>query len=199
MVGTVGYSRNKSRQLSANAVVLSTSCTYCALVTVIQPSLNRWWLAREVAFPVVGFVAIVGCAEMRMPLGLPGHRGLIWLTVLVAVTLMTYRRETVIAVGAASTAATVMLQVSPGPWGGARYLEAAVLLYAVAAVPVVRRRRWLLVLAAAPIHLVALAGSVPVGMGEKALFHVAFGLGAGLLGGAIAVGMGERLWGPHHR
>lgn len=171
---------------------------YCSLVTVMQQPLNRLSLAREIAFPVIAVVGIVGYADIRMPLGLPGHRGLIWLTVLVAVALMTHRRETVIAVGAASTAATVMMHVA-GPSGSARYLMAGVLLYAVAAVPVVRRRRWFLVLAAAPIHLVALAGSISVGIGEKVLFHLAFGLAAGLLGGAVAFGMGERLWGTRRK
>lgn len=167
---------------------------YCFLVIVMPHSMNRLWLAREIAFPVIAVVVIVGYADIRMPLALPGHRGLMWLTVLVAVALMTHRRETVIAVGAASTTATAMLHVVAGPWASARYLGAAALLYAVAALPVVRRRRWLLVLAAAPIHLVALAGSSSVGAGEKVLFHLVFGLAAGLLGGTIAFGMGERFW-----
>jgi hypothetical protein len=75
------------------------------------------------------------------------------------------------------------------------------MLYALAALPVVRRRRWLLAIAAAPIHLVALAGSIvallgggylftsaSVGLAEKAVFHLGFGLVAGLLGWAVALG-----------
>lgn len=178
---------------------------YRVAVTVLQ-STNRavqgWLLAREVVFPVLAVAVIVGCADIRIPLGLPGHRGLVWLTLLAAVALTTRRRDTVLAVGASSTAATLALHLAPSPVDSARYLAAAVLLYAVAAMPVVRARRWLLVIAAAPIHLVALAGSVAallggghlfamasVGMTEKALFHLGFGLAAGLLGWAIASGM----------
>lgn len=145
-------------------------------------------MLREVALPVLAVAAIVAYADVRTPLGLPGHRGLVWLTMLVAVALVTRRRETVIAVGAAATTATLALHVAAGPWGAARYLVAAVLLSAVAAGA--RRRPWLLVLAAAPIHLVALAGSVA--SAERAAFHLVFGLMAGLLGWAIAFGMGRR-------
>lgn len=147
-------------------------------------------MLRDVALPVLAVAAIVAYADVRTPLGLPGHRGLVWLTMLVAVALATRRRETVIAVGAAATTATLALHVTAGPWGGARYLAAAVLLYVVAVMPVARRRPWLVVLAAAPIHLVALAGSVV--SAERAVFHLVFGLIAGLLGWAIAFGMGRR-------
>lgn len=163
---------------------------------------TRVVLAREVGFAVLAVVVVVVSADIRIPIGLPGHRGLVWLSLLVAVALVTRRRETVVAVGMASTIATLMLHVAPGPWGSGRYLAAAFLLYAVASAPVARRRRWLIVLAAAPIHLVALAGSVAallgggylfalvsVGMAEKVLFHLGFGLLAGLLGWAVACGV----------
>jgi hypothetical protein len=146
---------------------------------------------------------IVASSDIRIPMGLPGHRGLVWLTLLVAVALATQRRLTVVAVGAASTIATFMIHLptgaGPAAAGSLRYLAAAILLYAVAASAVVRRQRWLIVLAAAPIHLVALADSIAVllgrgypfalaspGMADKALFHLGFGLAAGLLGWAIA-------------
>lgn len=159
-------------------------------------------LLRELAFPLLAAVFIVVSADIRMPIGLPGHRGLIWLTLLVAVGLATRRAETVLSVGAASTVATLVLHTAPGPWASARYLGAAVLLYALLVTAAARRRRWLIALTAAPIHLVALAGSVAaliggghlyllatVGLGQKALFHLGFGLLAGLFGWAIAVGM----------
>lgn len=158
-------------------------------------------LVPEALLPVIAVATIVGYADIRIPMGLPGHRGLVWLTLLVAVALVTRRRQTVIAVGAASTTATLMLHAEP--WTSARYLVAAVVLCAVSAVPVVRHRPWLVALAAAPIHLVALAapiaaliggGYVPavfsVGMGEKLLWHLAFGLMAGVLGWGVALGMG---------
>lgn len=165
---------------------------------------------RRVGFPVFAVAVIVASADFRMPLALPGHRGLVWLSLLVAVTLLTRTRLTVVAVGAASTMATLVLHSATGPSGDGRYLAAAVLLYAVAAVPVVGRHRWLIVLAAAPIHLVALTGSVAalfsagylslwgsVGMTEKALLHMGFGLAAGLLGWAVAASI-DRFDGKDH-
>lgn len=177
-------------------------------VTLRPASRERagWSLARDVAFPTIATVAIVGYADIRIPMGLPGHRGLIWLTLLVAVVLLANRRATVLAVGAAATITTPFIDGGTGAVAGAagsvRYLAAAIALYAVAAVPMLYGRRWLVALAAAPIHLVALADSVAVllgrgypfgvgsvGMAEKALFHLGFGLGAGLLGWAIASGI----------
>lgn len=153
---------------------------------------TAWSLGREFGVPVFATVLIVASADYRIPIGLPGHRGLVWLTLLVTVALVTRSRETVVAVGAASTMATALLHTAPGMGANARYVTAAVLLYAVAAVPVVSRRRWLIALAAAPIHLVALVGSFAVisaGLAERALLHLGFGLAAGLLGWAMASGI----------
>ncbi len=177
---------------------MSAGAVHRALAFATQQSATNWSLAREMAFPALAVVVIASSAGVRMPIGLPGHRGLIWLTLLVAVVLVCRRRETVVAVGAASMSMTLLLHSVPDPWGSARYLAAAVLLYALAAAPVMGGRRWLITLAAAPIHLVALAGSVTgwlsggvlvlasAGMAEKAVFHLFFGLIAGLLGWAIA-------------
>ena len=154
-------------------------------------------LAREVVFPAAAAVVIALSSDMRMPLGLPGHRGLVWLTLLVAVALTARRPQTVLAVGAVSTTATVLLQSGPGPWAGVRYLGAAAFFYLLTTSPAVRSRRWLVALAAAPIHLVALAVPIAtgfvgghhagmVGLGDKALYHLGFGLVAGILGWAIA-------------
>lgn len=144
---------------------------------------------------------IVAYADVRIPMGLPGHRGLVWLSLLVAVVLATHRRATVIAVGAASTVAAGAIHfpsgVAAAAGGSVRYVAAAILLYAVAATPVAQTRRWLVVLAAAPIHLVALVDSrmlgggylstlATPGMAEKMLFHLVFGIAAGLVGWAMA-------------
>lgn len=183
---------------SANAVVVAAKSAYGLVMTVMQQPAHGVMVAREAAFPALAIVAIVASADIRIPLGLPGHRGLVWLTVLVAVTLLTRRRETVVVVGAASTLSAAVLDAA-GPWMSGRYLAAAMLLYAAAAIPAVRGRPWLLSGAAAPIHLVALAGSIfavgragalPAtvwnGMAERAEFHLGFGLLAGLLGWALA-------------
>ncbi|MCV7101313.1 hypothetical protein H7I01_13090 [Mycobacterium palustre] len=163
-----------------------------------------WPVARDVVFPALAVAGIVAAADLRMPMGLPGHRGLVWLSLLVAVVLTARTRAAVLAVGAAATWTTLGWHLVPGPWDGSRYLAAAVLLYAVSAAA--GRRRWPVVVAAAPTHLVALAGpaaaaiggrywsaSVTVGMTEKALFHLGFGLAAGLLGWAVACGADRAL------
>ncbi len=151
-------------------------------------------VAREVAVPVAAVALIAATAEMRLPIGVPGHRGLIWLTLLVAVALTTRVRATVITVGAAS--AVTVLAVQGASWQGGRYLLAAVLLYLLAGTAAVQRRRWRLALAAAPIHLVAVA--VPTGLfgaagvAAKVGGHLGFGLLAGVLGLLIAAGVGPR-------
>jgi hypothetical protein len=161
-------------------------------------------LCRDVALPILAVLVIVGSADIRLPIGLPGHRGLVWLTALVVVVMAARSRQTVVVVGATSTMAIQVLHTAPGLWASSRYVGAAVLLYAVAAIPVVCRQQWLIALAAAPIHLVALAGSVkvalggvgayvslPAGLAEKEQFHLGFGLVAGLLGWGIASGINQ--------
>ncbi len=171
-----------------------------------------WSLGCGVGVPAVAAVLIVASSDIRIPIGLPGHRGLVWLTLLVTVALVARSRETVVVVGAASTVATALLHTTPGMWASTRYVAAAALLYAVSAVPVVGRRRWLIALAAAPIHLVALVGSVAAGfrggylfavisagLAEKALLHLVFGLVAGLLGWAMASGINRFSSAQHNR
>nr|WP_281252793.1 hypothetical protein [Mycobacterium arosiense] len=129
-------------------------------MTVMQRPAAGFTAAREVAFPLLAVAAIAASADIRIPLGLPGHRGLIWLTLLVAVALVTARRETVVAVGAAASIAALPMHGLSDPLWSIRYAAAAALLFVVGSAAVVRLHRWLLVVAAAPIHLVALASSV---------------------------------------
>ena len=172
-------------------------------MTVMQPTTGLVTV-REVAFPLVAVAIIVTSADIRIPLGLPGHRGLIWLTMLVAVALVTARRATVLAAGATSSIAVLPIHGTSDPLWSSRYVAAAALLYAVGFLSVVRTRRWLLAVAAAPIHLVALASSVfswhtaatvsawaSNGMLERAGWHLGFGFVAGLLAWAVAVCLGD--------
>lgn len=104
---------------------------------------------------------------------------------LVAVALIARPRGTATAVGVASS--LVAIGLGTDPTMALRYAAAAVLLDAALAVPVVRRHPLLLVVVAAPVHLVALATPVLHGtglatLGDKALFHLGFGLAAGLTG-----------------
>ncbi|OMB91098.1 hypothetical protein [Mycobacterium colombiense] len=173
-------------------------------MTVMQRPAAGLSAVREVAFPLVAVAIIVASTDIRIPLGLPGHRGLIWLTMLVAVVLVTARRETVLAVGVAASIAALPMHGLSDPLWSSRYVSAAALLYAVASLPVMRVRRWLLAVAAAPIHLVALASSgfswhsgavmsawTSNGMLERAGWHLVFGFVAGLLAWVVALGLGR--------
>ncbi|MCV7027664.1 hypothetical protein [Mycobacterium sherrisii] len=175
-------------------------------MTVIQRPADRLSVVREVAFPLLAVAVVVASTDLRIPLGLPGHRGLIWVTMLVAVALVTERRETVLAVGAASSIAALPMHGLSDPLWSSRYVAGAVLLYAVASLPVVWVHRWLLVVAAAPINLVALASSMlswrSAGslsawasneMLEKAGWHLIFGFVAGLLAWLVAGCVSRRL------
>lgn len=171
-------------------------------MTVLQRPTAGFMAVRELGFPLLATAIIVASTDIRIPLGLPGHRGLVWLTLLVAVALVTVRRETVLAVGAAASTAALPMHGLSDPLWSSRYVAAAALLYAAACVPVVRARRWLLALAAAPIHLVALVSSVvafhggghmsawvSTGILEKTFWHLVFGFLAGLLAWVVAVGL----------
>ncbi|WP_421841524.1 hypothetical protein [Mycobacterium sp.] len=167
-------------------------------MTVVQQPTAGSTVTREITFPVLAGAAIVLSTDSWLPLGLPGHRGLVWLTALVAVALVTVRRETVVAVGAASTVATMPMHGLSDPIWATRYVSAAILLYMVACLSSARRRRWILSLAAGPIHLVALANSVfsihrawhlalvSHGLVERAGWHLVFGFLAGLLAWVVA-------------
>ncbi len=176
---------------------------YAFGMTVMQRPAAGLVAAREAVFPLLAVATIVASTDIRIPLGLPGHRGLVWLTLLVAVALVTPRRETVLAVGAASSIAALPMHGWTDPLWSSRYVAAAALLYAAASLPVVRLRRWLLSVAAAPIHLVALATSVfgphagghlstwvSSGLLEKAGWHLVFGFTAGLLAWLVALCVG---------
>lgn len=144
----------------------------------------------RLALPVVAVAALAVESELRIPVGLPGHRGLLWLSVLVAVALIARPRGTATAVGTASSLVAIGLGVDPTM--ALRYAAAAVLLDAALSAPVVRRHPILLAVVAAPVHLVALATPVLHGTGlatlgdpgiaNKALLHLGFGLLAGLIG-----------------
>lgn len=173
-------------------------------MTVMQRPTTGLLAVREVAFPLLAVATIVASTDIRIPLGLPGHRGLIWLTMLVAVALVTARRAAVLAVGAVSSIATLPMHGMSDPLWSSRYVAAAALLYAVGSLSAVRARRWLLAVAAAPIHLVALASSVfswhtaaavsawaSNGMLARAGWHLIFGLVAGLLAWVAALCLGR--------
>lgn len=145
-----------------------------------------------VALGAVG--VIVAQMAWRLPLGIPGHRGLIWLAALVVVALMTPRGTTTVTGITAAGVAGALGLIASGPLGFVPYIGAALLLEAAVAWPVVKKHSWLVILLAAPIHLVGVIVPVTkgwaVGVSPAALAHglagvAAFHLLFGLLGGAL--------------
>jgi hypothetical protein len=178
-------------------------------MTVMQRPAAGPMAVREAAFPLLAVAIITASSGIRIPLGLPGHRGLIWLTMLVAVALVTARQATLLAVGAASSIAALPMHGMSDPLWSSRYVAAAALLWAVGSLSAVRARRWLLAGAAMPIHLAALALSVfswhpaagisawaSSGMLERAGWHLAFGFIAGVLAWVVALCLGCQPSGP---
>lgn len=169
-------------------MVASMVAAFPTLSTRSGPAWARWAI-REIAVPVVAGALIVATADVRLPIGLPGHRGLIWLTLLVVVAATSRVRATVIAVGVTATIGGLVAHGAS--WEGGRYVVAASALALLAGTTAVRRRPWLLAVAAAPIHLVAVA--VPLGLAgaagltAKIVGHLIFGLAAGALGVSAAV------------
>jgi hypothetical protein len=175
-----------------------------------RPAARAVWARRRVtqttALCLLATSGIVLQQALHAPLQLPGHRGLIWLTLLVAVRLGTSRTGLATAVGAASGLAIFALGLNPnGAIGALPYLVTAAAIDAVAATALLRARPWLLALAAAPIHLLALAdpisrslrvGVTPTGLLETMqtvfYWHLAFGLAAGLLGWGLALAWREQ-------
>jgi hypothetical protein len=149
---------------------------------------------------VLATAGVVLQQELRTPLHLPGHRGLLWLGLLVAVRLVARRPGPALATGVASAGVTAGLGLSPdGALGAIPYLLAAGALDATALVPWLRDRSWPVVALAAPVHLVALvvpvsssllvgvaAPALAQGLAPVALLHLCFGAGAGALGLGLA-------------
>src|SRR5215471_2042616 len=67
---------------------------------------------------VLATAGIVLVQELRTPLHLPGHRGLIWLGLLVAVRLVAARPGPALAAGVASAGLVAGLGLAPGPLRG---------------------------------------------------------------------------------
>lgn len=147
---------------------------------------------------ILATAAVILQQEFRLPLHFPGYRGLMWMTVLVAVRLTVGRPGPALAVGVAAAAATAVFGLSPnGPVGALPCLIAAGALEATALVPPLRVRRWAVAIVSAPIFVVASIPSSPlvgVGVGggttlapiSIVLVFLCIGAVAGLVGLALA-------------
>jgi hypothetical protein len=142
----------------------------------------------------VTVVAVVVQTQLRIPIGVPGHRGLVWLTLLVAVLLFTGSPPATAAVGL--TSAGLITALGLGPQAAVPPAAAAIILATVASAQWVRRRPWAIALLAAPVHLVALIVPLHRGlmvgvtthpeMESMITLYLLFGLAAGLGGWGLA-------------
>lgn len=146
----------------------------------------------QAAIAIAGVALIVAQQWVRTPWGLPGHRAIVWLTVLIALRWALGRTWSATAVGGA--AGVVLFAMNPA-FGiqAVVYLVVGAGVDRIAGWDVVRRRPWLIVLCAPILHLVALAapllrtaqypGADPAGFLAFALRgHLFWGLVAGILG-----------------
>lgn len=160
-------------------------------------------VAGDITRPVIvclgAVLVIVAQMAWRLPLGLPGHRGVLWMAALVVVALVAPRGATV---GTGVTAAGVggaLGLIANGPLGFVPYVAAALLLELVMVAPVLRRHSWLVVPLASVIHLVGVivpvtkgwavgvtAAALAHGLSGVAAFHLIFGLIGGGLGWLVA-------------
>ena len=148
-------------------------------------------------------------AAWKVPLGLPGHRALGWLTMLIAVRLIAGPGWAA-AVGLISAALVLVTGISPnGVWGVAQYGIAGVLLDSMLALrPTVARHAVTLGLLGAAVLLAvgwiaplgrSLTGGIPLaelwpsvvsvagaGLSRIVVLDLAFGAVAGLLAWALA-------------
>jgi hypothetical protein len=86
---------------------------------------QRW---QRSALGGIAVAGVIGDAAWKIPMGLPGHRALGWLTILVVARLVGGRGWAAI-VGSVSAALVLALGISPdGVWGVAQYAIAGVLL-----------------------------------------------------------------------
>lgn len=145
-------------------------------------------------------VAVIVFQQLyRTPWGLPGHRGIFWLTSLIAARWALDRTGSATAVAVTSGGIllgfdpTLSIHVLP-------LMAAGVLIDAVAAVPLVRRLPWLMIVLAPLIHLVNIVNPfvhnlevAPLGVVLNGMWfyirgHLEWGVGAGFLGTGLGLG-----------
>ena len=159
--------------------------------------LRRGLAGRGALLCGVTVLAILIQAQLHSPIGIPGHRGLVWLTLLVAVLLFTSSPPATAAVGL--TSAGLLAALGFGPQAAIPPAAAAVLLATIASAEWVRHRPWVIAVLAAPVHLVALAmplhrmltagAAMHPAMSSVITLYLVFGLAAGLAGWMLA-----KLW-----
>jgi len=175
----------------AGALAVPGRASAQAVISIAAASARR--LAAACWLPALAVAVIAVQAQVHLAIGVPGHRGLVWLGALALVAVRSGRGWTI---GTASAASAIALATgtggSAGPLNVVPYLAAAALLELVALAPALRRHPVLLVPAAAAVHLVGLIqplakslavgvqpGAFAAGMLAPIALHVAFGALAG--------------------
>ena len=154
-------------------------------------------IPREAVIVLIGAALVVAAMAWRLPIGVPGHRGLIWMTALAVVALNARPGAATLSGALGATTGLALGLLANGPLGFISYVLAGMALDLVAARGGLRLRRWLIIPAAGLVHLLALvvpvskalavgvaASALVHGMWTVALLHLCFGLAAG----AIAYG-----------
>lgn len=160
--------------------------------------------AELTSLAVTGAVAAAAVAVIvwqqlgHTPWGLPGHRGIFWLSALIASRWIIDRPSTAIRIAAASSC--LILVIAPATGGQVvPYLLAALLVDWAAAAQAIRRHPWLLLPLAPLIHLVGVLsplahslgisplGTVLPGMWFYIQGHLLWGAAAGVTGLAVGV------------
>ena len=166
------------------------------------PISGRLGRLEAAALLAVGASAIVLHTVWRLPLKLPGHQGVVWMTMLMAARSSSRYRWAGVIVGAGATTTAAFL---PGlaahePLAPATFLPAAIAvdLMFYSAVPRWRRRFWFLGLVGAmghatkPLLRAVLSGAgwayapLILGLAYPLIMHLLFGFIGGVLGGVLA-------------
>ena len=157
----------------------------------------------------IGVAGVIGFAAWKVPMGLPGHRALGWLTVLILARLIAGPGMAAI-VGLLGAAAVLALGISPdGVYGVADYAIAGILIDVTLAVrPGVARNGVKLAMLGAIVLLAvgwiapvgqSLAGGIPMadvwpslvsafgaGLSRLVVLDLAFGAAAGVIAWSLA-------------
>jgi hypothetical protein len=175
-----------------------------------RPAPERW---QRVGVGVLGTVGVIGFAAWKVPLGLPGHRALGWLTMLLAARLIAGPGWGAL-VGIVGAVAVLGLGISPdGIYGVADYAIAGLLIDAtLTARPAIARNALKLALLGAIVLLAvgwiaplgrSLTGGIPIaelwpslvsvaggGLSRIVVLDLTFGAIAGVLAFALATALG---------
>lgn len=148
---------------------------------------RRWAVALATATIYAAAVAAIAAQQLyRTPWGLPGHRGIFWLSVLIATRWCLDRPGAALRVAAAGSCVILLADPTLGTHV-LPYLAAALVVDRLAEVSLVRRHPWVMVPLAPVIHL--------VGVLSPFLHHLA-GAGLGTTLGAMWFFIrGHLLWG----